>query len=146
MTRSLLSLLLLSVSLASAVAAESGEPATTLPARSGLWSESVVEGIAPEAESFVIEAQIDPVEAEGGCGTGAVSCGWICARAANGRPSPFGIARPVSPWWNRMRLRQLAHEARMDLGDYDHTGSGARFFDGPAPVRKAPGAASGPRN
>lgn len=39
------------------------------------------------------------------------------------------------------RLRQLAHEARMDLGDYDHTGSGARFFDGPAPVRKAPGAA-----
>lgn len=35
------------------------------------------------------------------------------------------------------RLRQLAHEARMDLGDYDHTGSGARFFDGPAPVRKA---------
>lgn len=33
------------------------------------------------------------------------------------------------------RLRQLAHEARMDLGDYDHTGSGARFFDGPAPVR-----------
>ena len=44
------------------------------------------------------------------------------------------------------RLRQLAHEARMDLGDYDHTGSGARFFDGPAPVRKAPGAAAGPRN
>lgn len=37
------------------------------------------------------------------------------------------------------RLRQLAHEARMDLGDYDHTGSGARFFDGPAPVRKAAG-------
>lgn len=33
------------------------------------------------------------------------------------------------------RLRQLAHEARMDLGDYDHTGSGARFFDGEAPVR-----------
>jgi len=31
------------------------------------------------------------------------------------------------------RLRQLAHEARMDLGDHDHTGSGARFFDGPAP-------------
>ncbi|MEN3939990.1 sulfatase [Prosthecobacter sp. SYSU 5D2] len=37
------------------------------------------------------------------------------------------------------RLRQLAHEARMDLGDYDHTGSGARFFDGPAPERKAGG-------
>ena len=37
------------------------------------------------------------------------------------------------------RLRQLAHEARMDLGDYDHTGSGARFFDGPAPERKAQG-------
>lgn len=37
------------------------------------------------------------------------------------------------------RLRQFAHEARMDLGDYDHTGSGARFFDGPAPARKAPG-------
>jgi arylsulfatase len=33
------------------------------------------------------------------------------------------------------RLRHFAHEARMDLGDYDHTGSGARFFDGPAPVR-----------
>jgi hypothetical protein len=45
------------------------------------------------------------------------------------------------------RLRQLAHEARMDLGDYDHTGSGARFFDGPAPVRKAPGAAKAqPKN
>jgi arylsulfatase len=29
------------------------------------------------------------------------------------------------------RLRQLAHEARMDLGDHDHTGAGARFFDGP---------------
>lgn len=41
------------------------------------------------------------------------------------------------------RLRQLAHEARMDLGDYDHTGSGARFFDGPAPTRKAPGKAKG---
>ena len=36
------------------------------------------------------------------------------------------------------RLRALAHKARMDLGDYDHTGSGARFFDGPAPQRKAP--------
>ncbi len=36
------------------------------------------------------------------------------------------------------RLRQLAHEARMDLGDYDHMGNGARFFDGPAPARKAP--------
>jgi len=33
------------------------------------------------------------------------------------------------------RLRQLAHEARMDLGDHDQTGSGARFFDGTAPVR-----------
>lgn len=31
------------------------------------------------------------------------------------------------------RLRQLAHDARMDLGDHDHTGSGARFFDGPVP-------------
>jgi arylsulfatase len=41
------------------------------------------------------------------------------------------------------RLRLLAHEARMDLGDYDHTGSGARFFDGPAPKRKAPGKAKG---
>jgi len=41
------------------------------------------------------------------------------------------------------RLRQLAHEARMELGDYDHTGSGARFFDGPAPARKAPGKAKG---
>lgn len=37
------------------------------------------------------------------------------------------------------QLRQLAHEALMDLGDYDHTGSGARFFDGPAPARKAAG-------
>jgi arylsulfatase len=36
-----------------------------------------------------------------------------------------------------VRLRQLAHQARMDLGDYDLTGSGARFFDGPAPVRNA---------
>jgi hypothetical protein len=35
-------------------------------------------------------------------------------------------------------LRQLTHEARMDLGDYDHTGSGARFFDGPVPERKHP--------
>ncbi len=35
------------------------------------------------------------------------------------------------------RLRALAHKARMDLGDYDHTGSGARFFDGPAPERKS---------
>ncbi|HRJ09317.1 MAG TPA: sulfatase [Prosthecobacter sp.] len=41
------------------------------------------------------------------------------------------------------RLRQFAHEARMDLGDYDHTGSGARFFDGPAPARKAPGKGKG---
>ncbi|HBJ85382.1 MAG TPA: N-acetylgalactosamine-6-sulfatase [Verrucomicrobiales bacterium] len=41
------------------------------------------------------------------------------------------------------RLRQLAHEAHMDLGDYDHTGSGARFFDGPAPQRKAPAATKG---
>lgn len=37
------------------------------------------------------------------------------------------------------RLRELAHEARMDLGDYNHTGNGARFFDGPASVRKASG-------
>ena len=37
------------------------------------------------------------------------------------------------------RLRQLAHKARMDLGDYDHIGRGARFFDGPAPERKAQG-------
>jgi arylsulfatase A-like enzyme len=35
------------------------------------------------------------------------------------------------------RLRRLAHAARMDLGDHDHTGNGARFFDGPAPVRTA---------
>ncbi|MFO1486722.1 MAG: sulfatase [Verrucomicrobiaceae bacterium] len=41
------------------------------------------------------------------------------------------------------RLRQLAHEARMDLGDYDHTGSGARFFDGPPPEQKASPAAKG---
>ena len=27
------------------------------------------------------------------------------------------------------RLRQLAHRARMELGDYNHLGSGARFFD-----------------
>lgn len=40
------------------------------------------------------------------------------------------------------RLRQLAHEARMDLGDYDRTGAGARFFDGPAPVRKTGGKAT----
>lgn len=33
------------------------------------------------------------------------------------------------------RLRQLAHKAHMDLGDHGHTGSGARFFDGAAPVR-----------
>ena len=38
-----------------------------------------------------------------------------------------GLARP----------RQLAHEVRRDLGDYDHTGSGARLFDGLATVRKA---------
>ena len=37
------------------------------------------------------------------------------------------------------RLRQLAHQARMELGDHDHTGSAARFFDGPPPVREAPG-------
>lgn len=36
------------------------------------------------------------------------------------------------------RLRGLDHKARMDLGDYDPTGGGARFFDGPAPQRKAP--------
>lgn len=43
------------------------EPGTTqLTAQSGQWSESVVEGIALTAESFSIEAQIDPVEAEGG--------------------------------------------------------------------------------
>jgi arylsulfatase len=34
------------------------------------------------------------------------------------------------------QLRQLAHGARMELGDYDHTGHGARFFDGQAPSRK----------
>jgi arylsulfatase len=33
------------------------------------------------------------------------------------------------------RLPQLAHKARMDPGDHGHTGSGARFFDGAAPVR-----------
>lgn len=37
-----------------------------------------------------------------------------------------------------VRLRQLAHEARMDLGDFDHVGSGARFFDeAPIPARSA---------
>jgi arylsulfatase len=36
------------------------------------------------------------------------------------------------------RLRKLAHEARMDLGDHNHTGSGARFFDGPPPQRNVP--------
>lgn len=37
-----------------------------LAAKSGQWSESLVEGIVPEAESFVVEAQIDPVVREGG--------------------------------------------------------------------------------
>lgn len=41
-------------------------PPITLPAQSGEWSESVVEGVPPDSESFVIEAQIDPVVAEGG--------------------------------------------------------------------------------
>ncbi len=43
------------------------EPITTsLIAESGPWSETVVEGIDPAAESFVLEVWIDPVEAEGG--------------------------------------------------------------------------------
>jgi hypothetical protein len=38
----------------------------TLEARSSMWTESTVMGVDPAAESFSIEMQIDPVEAEGG--------------------------------------------------------------------------------
>jgi hypothetical protein len=38
----------------------------TLSAKTGPWSEQVVEGVDPEAESFSIEVQIDPVERVGG--------------------------------------------------------------------------------
>ena len=41
------------------------EPVRLL-AQSQQWSESAIEGIEPTSESFSIEAQIDPVEAEGG--------------------------------------------------------------------------------
>lgn len=37
-----------------------------LAAKSGQWSESLVDGIVPEAESFMVEVTIDPVEAAGG--------------------------------------------------------------------------------
>lgn len=58
---------LAAVLLGGASLAHAVEPVTTqLSAQSGHWSESVVEGIAPDAESFVIEARIDPVFAEGG--------------------------------------------------------------------------------
>ncbi|MEZ6039977.1 MAG: heparinase II/III family protein [Planctomycetaceae bacterium] len=39
---------------------------STLVARSGTWSETVIEGVDAAAETFSIEAQIDPVEAVGG--------------------------------------------------------------------------------
>ncbi len=42
------------------------EPVITLAAQSADWSESVVTGVDPAAEAFVIEAQIDPVETERG--------------------------------------------------------------------------------
>ncbi len=40
--------------------------AIELLARRGQWSESVVDGLVPGAESFVLEAQMDPVTAERG--------------------------------------------------------------------------------
>lgn len=43
-----------------------GEPITSLNARSGVWSESAVAGVAPGAETFSIEVRIDPVETAGG--------------------------------------------------------------------------------
>ncbi len=50
----------------SVVSTIGAEPATTLTAQSGTWSESVVTGVDPAAETFSIEVQIDPVEAKGG--------------------------------------------------------------------------------
>ncbi|MCB1235391.1 MAG: hypothetical protein KDM91_09990, partial [Verrucomicrobiae bacterium] len=48
------------------VSANEREWALELEARTAWWNESIVQGVEPEAESFVIEVQIDPVEAEGG--------------------------------------------------------------------------------
>lgn len=46
--------------------ATAAEQSTLLPAHIGSWSESIVEGVGPEVETFSVEARIDPVEAAGG--------------------------------------------------------------------------------
>ncbi|MEZ6067151.1 MAG: heparinase II/III family protein [Planctomycetaceae bacterium] len=115
--------------------ATAAEQSTLLPANIRSWSESIVEGVSPEAETFSVEARIDPVEAAGGdlqvvagvvvglererngCGmASAASCVLIFAKAVSGRPYVLGIRKtcltmlepnPKPPGW-------------MDNRDYQH--------------------------